>query len=58
MNNNHPINDMIGRVIDIVGIAIGDRGRSCEEHIAYCGVVPDVNLLRRNSIRRDFQIKN
>jgi len=42
--NNRPINDMIGRVIDIVGIAIGDRGRSCEEHAAYCGVVlaPDV----------------
>jgi hypothetical protein len=39
-----PHNDMIGRVIDIVGIAIGDRGRSCEEHVAFCGVVlgPDV----------------
>ena len=36
--------DMIGRVVDIIGINIGDRGRSCEEHIAYCGVVlaPDV----------------
>lgn len=36
--------DMIGRVVDIVGINIGDCGRSCEEHIAYCGVVlaPDV----------------
>jgi hypothetical protein len=35
---------MIGRVIEIVGIAVGDRGRSCEEHVAYCGVVlaPDV----------------
>jgi hypothetical protein len=48
MNNtamNRPIN-MIGRVIDIVGITVGDRGRSCEEHIAYCGVVlaPDVLL--------------
>ena len=33
--------DMIGRVVDIV---IGDQGRSCEEHVAYCGVVlmPDV----------------
>ncbi len=28
--------EMIGRVVDIVGIAIGDRGRSCEEHVAYC----------------------
>ena len=39
-----PHNDMIGRVIDIVGIAIGDRGRSCEEHVTFCGVVlgPDV----------------
>ena len=37
-------NEMIGRVVDIVGIAIGDRGRSCEEHVAFCGVVlaPDV----------------
>ncbi len=37
-------NNMIGQVIDIVGIAVGDRGRSCEEHVAYCGVVlgPDV----------------
>ena len=35
---------MIGRVVEIVGIQIGDRGRSCEEHIAHCGVVlaPDV----------------
>ena len=39
-----PHNDMIGQVIDIVGIAVGDRGRSCEEHVAFCGVVlaPDV----------------
>ena len=45
--NNRPINNMIGRVIDIVGITVGDRGRSCEEHVAYyCGVVlaPDVLL--------------
>jgi hypothetical protein len=44
MNDNRHTNDMIGRVIDIVGITVGDRGRSCEEHIAYCGVVlaPDV----------------
>jgi len=41
-----PRNEMIGRVVDIVGIAIGDRGRSCEQHVAYCGVVlaPDVLL--------------
>ena len=40
MNNHH----MIGRVIDIIGINIGDHGCSCKEHIAYCGVVlaPDV----------------
>ena len=39
-----PRNYMIGKVIDIVGIAIGDRGRSCEEHVPFCGVVlgPDV----------------
>ena len=39
-----PRREMIGRAIEIVGINIGDRGRSCEEHIAYCGVVlaPDV----------------
>ena len=45
MSNRTPIN-MIGRVIDIVGITVGDRGRSCEEHVAYCGVVlaPDVLL--------------
>ena len=38
-----PIN-MIGRVVEIVGIRIGDHGRSCEEHIAHYGVVlaPDV----------------
>ncbi len=38
-----PIN-MIGRVVEIVGIQIGDRGRSCEEHISHCGVIlaPDV----------------
>jgi hypothetical protein len=43
MNKSRPIN-MIGRVVDIVGIFIGDRGRSCEEHKVYCGVVlaPDV----------------
>jgi hypothetical protein len=37
-------NQMIGRVIEIIGIAVGDRGRSCEEHVAYCRVVlaPDV----------------
>ena len=36
-------NEMIGRVVDIVGIGIGDRGRSCEEH-RICGRVlePDV----------------
>ncbi len=41
-----PCNEMIGRVVDIVGIAIGDQGRSCEQHVAYCGVVlaPDVLL--------------
>ena len=35
---------MIGRVVEIVGIQIGDCGRWCEEHIAHCGVVlaPDV----------------
>jgi hypothetical protein len=35
--------DMTGRVVDIVGIGIGDRGRSCEEH-SICGRVlaPDV----------------
>lgn len=34
---------MIGRVVDIVGIRRGDRGRSCEEHVI-CGEVlaPDV----------------
>ncbi len=40
-----PSNEMIGRVVGIVGIAVGDRGpRSCEEHVAFCGVVlgPDV----------------
>lgn len=37
--NNRPTFNMIGRVIDIVGITVGDRGRSCEEHVAYCGVV-------------------
>jgi hypothetical protein len=37
---------MIGCVVDIVGIAIGNRGRSCEEHVAFCSVVlaPDVLL--------------
>ncbi len=37
-------NEMIGCVVDIVGIAVGDRGCSCEEHVAFCGVVlgPDV----------------
>ena len=39
-----PRNEMFGRVFDIVGIAVGDRGRSCEEHVTFCGVVlvPDV----------------
>ncbi len=40
-----PRNQMIGRVVDIlVGIAVGDRGHSCKEHVAFCGVVlsPDV----------------
>jgi hypothetical protein len=32
-------NKIIGRVIEIVGITVGDRGCSCEEHVAYCGVV-------------------
>ena len=37
------INNMTDRVVDIVGIGIGDRGRSCEEHTV-CGSVlqPDV----------------
>ncbi len=35
--------DWSGRVVDVVGIAIGDRGRSCEEH-EICGriLLPDV----------------
>ena len=35
--------DWSGRVVDVVGIAIGDRGRSCEEH-EICGRIihPDV----------------
>ena len=35
--------DWSGRVVDVVGIAIGDRGRSCEEH-DICGRIlhPDV----------------
>ena len=39
---------MIGRVIEIVGIAVGDRGHSCKEHVAYCRVVlaPDVLVHR------------
>ena len=43
MNSSHPIH-MIGRVVDIVGIFIGDHGRSCKKHKVYCGVVlaPDV----------------
>ena len=51
--SHHPIStiimkirliNMIGRVVEIVGIQIGDRGHSCKEHIAHCGVVlaPDV----------------
>ena len=35
--------DWSGRVVDVVGIGIGDRGRSCEEHdICGCVLVPDV----------------
>ncbi len=39
-----PHNDIIGQVIDIVSIALGDRGCLCEEHVTFCGVVlgPDV----------------
>jgi hypothetical protein len=35
--------DWSGRVVDVVGIGIGDRGRSCEEH-DICGSIlyPDV----------------
>ena len=35
--------DWSGRVVDVVGIAIGDHGRSCEEHdICGCVLLPDV----------------
>ena len=43
---------MIGRVVDIIGIGIGDQGRSCEEH-RICGMVlaPDVIVrLRKEEI--------
>ena len=40
-----PSNDMIGRVIDIVGIAVSDQGRSCKEHVTFCGVVLGPNIL-------------
>ncbi len=50
---------MIGRVVDIVGIGIGDRGRSCEEH-RVCGRVlaPDVIVrLRKEEIMVEGRIE-
>ncbi len=36
---------MIGRVNEIVGILVGDRGCSCEEHVAYCRFVSALDVL-------------
>jgi hypothetical protein len=38
-------NEMIGWVIHIVGIAVGDQGWLCKEHVAFCGVVLGPNVL-------------
>ena len=41
-------NEMIGWVIDIVGVAVGDQGRLCkDEHVAFCGAVLGPNMLVR-----------
>ena len=35
--------DWSGKVVDVIGIAIGDRGHSCEEHdICGCVLLPDI----------------
>ena len=53
------VDTMVGRVVDIVGIAIGDQGRSCEDH-RICGMVlaPGVIVrLRKEEIMVEGRIE-